>query len=230
MNMRRFVAVTVVVIVGGMQINLGGVGESLSVGENRLFAADKEKVFQLPSGDVVGFKGKGDTPFAIERTFPGAVGALLLTDAQKKQLSEARDETVGAENVREAGRKAKQDPNASAADLENAKNLRINAQSQLEQKVSNILTADQKALVAKISDAAREAQKSAYEALQSEFVGAKGNADRMAELQKQAREKAATEFTAKMAGILTAEQNAAYQQAAAQKEQEEKAKNSPKSK
>lgn len=235
MNVKAIANVAVAVLVGTVQIDLGGVSEKLTGGQNGVFAAEgkvvAKKAPSLPSGAILGFKGKGDTPHAIELEYPGIVGALLLTDEQKQQLHAARDETIDTEEVRAAGRKVKGDPDATEADRQKARELMTKARAQLEQRVATILTEEQKTLVARISTAATESRKAAYEALQSEFSGAKGDDEKTANLRNQLTEKARADFALRMNRTLTPEQEAAYQKAAAdQKEAEENAKRFGKSK
>lgn len=230
MRTKNIAVLAVAVLAGTVQVDLGGISRELSLGENRVFAADKEKKgFPLPSGDLLGFTGKGDQPMALEQTYPGINGALLLTDEQKKQILEAREEIMGSDAVKAAGKKGKLDPNATEAEKEASRNIIKEARSRLQQKIGGILTAEQKALVAKINTASEEVHKAVRASLETQFVAAKGNPDLMAELQRQMREKHVTEMTARLAGILTAEQNVAYQKAAAdQKAADEKAKDKPK--
>lgn len=194
----------------------------------QVLADQKGKSGPLPSGDVLGFVGKGGRPMALEQTFPGLIGALMLTDEQKQKIQEARDEIFGSEAVQAAGRKGKLDPNATEADKEAARSAMEEARRKLEAKVSNILTADQRALVTRINTAAEEVQKAVRDSLEQQFVAAKGNDNLREELQKQSREKLVTEMASKLAGVLTADQHAAYLKAAEEQKAAtaEKAKNS----
>jgi colicin import membrane protein len=176
-------------------------------------AGQKEKKPTLPSGDMF-FTQKGQ-PFALERTFPGIQAALMLTDEQKLKLQTAREETVGSEAIREAGRNIKGNANATEAEKEAAKKLAAEARAKLEQQIASILTADQKALVEKLNTAAQDAHKTAADSLQAEFTASKGNKEQMAEVQKKMKEEARAEFERKLVGLLNAEQRAAVEKAAA---------------
>jgi ferric-dicitrate binding protein FerR (iron transport regulator) len=232
MRTNNMVVMAVAVLVGMVQVDLGGISQELAIGQKRIFAADKGKGkdgLPLPSGDLLGFTGKGNQPMALEQTFPGINGALLLTEEQKRQIFEVREQILGSDAVKAAGQKAKLDPNATESQKEEARRTLQEARSRLQQKVGDILTADQKALVTRINAASEEAHKAAYDGLEPQLVGAKGNADQMAELQRQLREKRQSEMAIRLAAILSADQQAAYQKAAAeQKAAEERAKNAKK--
>lgn len=189
--------------------------------------AQKEKKPALPSGDLF-FTMKGQ-PFALENTFPGINGAILFTDDQKLKLQEARANTVGSDAVKDAGKLLKTDPNATEAQQESAKKTIQEAKSKLQAEVASILTAEQKTLIEKINGAAVEAQLAAREKFEAEIVGAKGDKAKMEELQAKQREEARAEFNRKLVGILTAEQRAAMDKAAAaQKAAQEAAKSKKK--
>jgi len=67
-------------------------------------------------GDAPGelfFTGKGQTPLALERIYPGITAALNLTDEQKTALREAMERTIHDPALREAGQKLKSDPAAA---------------------------------------------------------------------------------------------------------------------
>lgn len=176
--------------------------------------AQKEKKPSLPPGDLF-FSMKGQ-PFAMERVFPGVVGALLLTDEQKLKLHEALNETVRSEAFQTAGKTIKLDPNATDAQKEEARKLIQEARTKLQQQVAGVLTQEQKALVERLQTAATEAHQVAREKLEAEFIAAKGDKPRMEEVNKKMREEAVAEFNRKLVGILTAEQRDGMEKAAAQ--------------
>jgi RNA polymerase sigma factor (sigma-70 family) len=188
----------------------------------------KKKGASLPSGDILGFKTKGH-PFALERTFPGINGALLLTDEQSQKIAAARAETIETEAVKTATMTLKSNPNATNAEKEAAQKVIQEARAKLEEKVAGILTAEQKVLVERINTAAQELQQSVLEEYQAEFTAAKGNAEQTEEVRKKLLEKLRTDFPQKLNGILSPEQKTAFEKAAAaQKAAEEAGKNTKK--
>jgi Spy/CpxP family protein refolding chaperone len=176
--------------------------------------AQKDKSPSLPPGELF-FTGKGDQPFALERTFPGITGALLLTDEQKQKLNAVKDELMGSDAVREAGVILKTKANAGASDKEAARKVIDDARVKLQKEVAQLLTPDQKVLVEKINIAAKEAQHAAVEKYEADYAAAKGNEDRAAEVNKKMQEEAREEFARKMNNILTAEQKDSWHKAAA---------------
>jgi Spy/CpxP family protein refolding chaperone len=175
--------------------------------------AQKEKKPSLPPGDLF-FYMKGQ-PFALETIFPGINGTIMLTDDQKLKLQEARENTVGSDAVKDAGKLLKTDPNATEAQKESAKKTIQEAKSKLQAEVSSILTPEQKALIEKLQGAAVEAHTAARAKFETDFTGAKGDKAKMEELQTKMREEVRAEFDRKLVGILTAEQRAAMEKAAA---------------
>src|SRR5215212_1125877 len=117
--------------------------------------AAKPKTVGLPPGDMF-FTMKGQ-PYALERTFPGITAAFMFTDDQKRDLNDAYYETVGAPDIREQGASLKGKA-ASDAERESYRKLMEDARAELAKDVAKILTAEQKALIPKIQEAANEAQ------------------------------------------------------------------------
>jgi Spy/CpxP family protein refolding chaperone len=176
--------------------------------------AQKEKQPGLPPGDLF-FVMKGQ-PFALERVFPGVQGALLLTDAQKQRLFKALEETTWSETIRSAGRTFKADPNATAAQKEEARKVIQEARTRLQQQVAGLLTQEQKTLIDRLNAAAAEAHLAAREKLEAEFTAAKGDKTRLEEVNEKMREEAQAEFNRKLPGLLTAEQRQGLEKAAQQ--------------
>jgi len=165
-----------------------------------------------PAGDVPGdafFTGKGQQPFALERLHPGITAALMLTDQQKIALNEALDQTVRNPQVRAAGAALKNNPSATDDDRAKAQQASQDARAQLKEAVEKTLTADQKALVAKIQAAFDESQKALATALQAEYGQAKGDAERTAKLRERSQDEIREQLTERLAKILDAEQKAA---------------------
>jgi hypothetical protein len=170
-----------------------------------------------PPADIPGdvfFTIKGQQPFALERLHPGIVAALMLTDQQKTALQEALDQTIRNPELRTAGQALKNNPSATDADRAKAQQATQDARAKLKEAVEKTLTADQKALVAKIQAAFDESQKAASTALQAEFGQAKGNAEQTAKLRERMQDELREQLTERLAKILDPEQKAAVQAAA----------------
>ena len=176
-------------------------------------AQAKDKPLADIPGDLF-FTIKGQQPFALERLHPGIVAALMLTDQQKSALQKALDQTIRNPELRAAGQALKNNPSATDADRAKAQQATQNARAQLKEAVEKTLTADQKALVAKIQAAFDESQKAAATALQAEFGQAKGNAEQTAKLRERSQDELREQLSQRLGKILDAEQKSAVQAAA----------------
>jgi hypothetical protein len=174
----------------------------------------------LPPGDLF-FTMKGQ-PFALERVFPGVQAALLLSEEQQKKLAVAREETVGSELVRNAGKKLKGDPKATAAQKEEARKLIEEARAKLLERAADVLTTEQRVLADRINTAAAEALQAVREKFEAEFTAAKGNKEAMEEVNKKVREEAQGEFGRMLENLLTPEQRKAVGEAAKEQKKAEK--------
>jgi hypothetical protein len=207
-------ALVVAVAAGSVMVDFAGHSQKLGLGESKAFAQDKQpSPAALPSGDLF-FTGKNDSPLALENLFPGVVGALMLTDEQKQKLFDALAATVGREDIRNAGRNIKTDPNTTEEQRQAYRKMIREARTQLSEKVAAILTAEQKALVPRLQAAADEASRVAKEALAGEAPAKGADKAELAAFAAKVREKSGEEFARKLNGILTPDQFAAYQKAA----------------
>lgn len=161
----------------------------------------------------------GNFPFwsAPKREFsdqfvPGLNAALLLSPEQIEQLHAARRETIDNETLRTATRK---DPNLTEAQREAAHKLVSEAQASLRIKVSNILTADQRALIERINAVHQEVGKAVSEEFQPKLVASKGDDQAQERFRKEMRERVSADFRSKLDGLLSPNQKAAFEQAAA---------------
>lgn len=161
----------------------------------------------------------GNFPFwsAPKREFadqfvPGLNAALLLSSEQIEQLQTARRETIDNETLRSTTRK---DPNLSEAQRESNRKLLNDAQANLRIKVSNILTTDQRALIDRINAAHQEVEKAIAEEFQPKLVSSKGDEQAQTNLRKEIRERITADFRTKLDGLLSPNQKAAFDQAAA---------------
>lgn len=161
----------------------------------------------------------GNFPFwsAPKREFsdqfvPGLNAALLLSPEQIEQLHAARRETIDNETLRAATRK---DPNLTEAQREATHKLVSEAQASLRIKVSNILTADQRALIERINAVHQEVGKAVSEEFQPKLVASKGDDQAQERFRKEMHERVSADFRSKLDGLLSPNQKAAFDQAAA---------------
>lgn len=150
-----------------------------------------------------------------DQLVPGLNAALLLSDEQIVKLQEARRETIDNEQLR--GKKIK-DPNVTVSDTEREARQKATqeAYANLRTKVSNILTAEQRALIEQINAAHLEVSKAAADEFSVQLTSAKGNDDLQKSLQQQKRDRIASSFKSKLEGILSPNQKAAWEKAAAE--------------
>jgi hypothetical protein len=182
-------------------------------------AAKPAKAPSLPSGDIF-FTMKG-RPYALEQTFPGIVAAFMFTDDQKAALNDAYEQTVADPEVRARGASLKNNPSATDADREAVRKQFEEARAELQKEVATILTAEQKALIPKIQDAATEALKGAREAFSAELGGAKGDKAKAQDLNEKIRVEAEDLFVQQLQKFLTPAQMEAIRQAAVHQRQTE---------
>ncbi len=161
----------------------------------------------------------GNFPFwsAPKREFsdqfvPGLNAALLLSPEQIEQLHAARRETIDSETIRSTTRK---DPNLSEAQRETNRKLVSDAQASLRIKVSNILTADQRALIERINAVHQEVGKAASEVFQPKLVASKGDDQAQEKFRQEMRERVSADFRSRLEGLLSPSQKSAFDQAAA---------------
>lgn len=161
----------------------------------------------------------GNFPFwsAPKREFsdqfvPGLNAALLLSPEQIEQLHAARRETIDSETLRAATRK---DPNLTDAQREAAHKLVSEAQASLRIKVSNILTADQRALIDRINAVHQEVTKGVSEEFQPKLTASKGDDPAQEKFRQEIRERVSSDFRSKLDGLLSPNQKTAFDQAAA---------------
>ncbi|MBC7817913.1 MAG: hypothetical protein IAG10_13560 [Planctomycetaceae bacterium] len=148
-----------------------------------------------------------------DQLVPGLNAALLLSDEQIVKLHEARRETIDSEQLKS---KKSKDPNVPDPEREARQKARQEAYVNLKTKVSNILTAEQRTLIEQINAAHLEVSKAAAEEFSTQLVSAKGNEDLQKSLQQQKRDRFTANFKAKLEGLLTPNQKAAWEKAAAQ--------------
>ncbi len=183
--------------------------------------AQKVKKPALPPGDLF-FTMKGQ-PFALERLAPGIVGALLLTDEQKLELTGALEQTIWSDDVRTAGRTLKGESNLTDVQKVEARNVVLQAQKRLRKLVAAVLSDKQKSLIIRIDEATADAHIDARKSLEGEFSAAKGDKFRTEELNRQLREEVRAEMDRSLRDILTTEQRQSMEKAAQQQTEADQA-------
>lgn len=143
---------------------------------------------------------------------PGLQAALELTPEQVEKILAARAATIDSPEIRAF--KQKNDPNATADELAKASAARAEATEKLFKEVDTILTKDQKALIEKINDAYAKVVSEVGTEFQAKFAAAKGNAEEMATVKKEATEAITEAFGKKLDGLLTNDQRTAVKKAA----------------
>ena len=143
---------------------------------------------------------------------PGLNAALLLSPEQIEQLHSARRETIDSETLRTATRK---DPNLTEPQREAAHKLVSEAHASLRIKVSNILTADQRALIERINAVHQEVQKGVLEEFQPKLTASKGDDQVQEKLRNEMRERVSSDLRSRLDGLFSPNQKAAFEQAAA---------------
>jgi hypothetical protein len=146
---------------------------------------------------------------------PGLNAALLLTTDQKQRLAAAWEETVLSDAVTAAARTVKTDPNATAAQKQAALETIAGANSQFHQSLQTILTPEQKTLIERINALYVEAQKAAADPFQADFAAAKGNKEETERIRGEVRARIESDLEQRLASVLTPDQRAAMQKAAA---------------
>jgi hypothetical protein len=164
--------------------------------------------------DVSGFSfisgPKGDHP-----TVPGLNAILGLTDDQKVRLVQARRESIGSDALMDAGRKVKENPNATDADREAVRKLRAEAEGQYDHRLAEILTPAQKEMILRLQVLYVEAREATGKDYEGKLVASKGNKEETARLREEARQALNADFIRRVNEILTTEQRTAFERAAA---------------
>jgi len=229
MSFRSMFVLAVAVVTGMVQVEVPGQKLVLSAGSQQLFGAEpgaqkpKGPGDGLPSGNVVGFTGKGGQPAALERSLPGVVGALELTAEQRQKIAAAVAETIQSEKVRAAAVVVKLNPNATEAQKEEARKVAAEARGQLQQRVGQILTDEQKKLVAAINAADAEVRQKVMDAMKAEPQPDKGDEPAMKKWREQIHQRIRTALQERVVAMLNPAQKAAFEKAAAAQLAAEKA-------
>jgi hypothetical protein len=132
-------------------------------------------------------------------------------------------ETTQSEKVRAAMVVAKLNPNVTPAQKEEAQKAVAEARSQLQQRVGQILTDEQKKLVANINAAAAEVTRQVADAMQSEQAPAKGDEAAMKRWREQVQQRTRAALQTRVLAMFNPTQKAALEKAAAAQIAAEKA-------
>ena len=143
---------------------------------------------------------------------PGLNAALMLAPEQIAKLHEARRETIDSEELRAATLK---NPYAKEAQRVAASQKVAAAQADMRVRASNILTAEQRAVIEKANAAYIEVQQTVLQEFQPRLAAAKGNEQAQEAAFKEFKERLDAEFVRKLDGILSSDQKVAMEQAAA---------------
>ena len=103
----------------------------------------------------------------------------------------------------------------SDAQREATRKLVSDAQANLRIKVSNILTADQRALIEQINAVHLDVEKALAEEFQPKLTASKGDDQAQERFRKEIRDRVSADFRGKLDGLLSPNQKAAFDQAAA---------------
>lgn len=142
---------------------------------------------------------------------PGLNAALLLSPEQIGLLQEARRATIDCDAIRAV---TKKDPNLTEEQRAAAHKQMTDARAELRVKVSNILTAEQRALIEQINAAHQEVGKSVLEEFQPKLIASKGNDDLQTKLRQEIRDRVESDFRNKLNVLLSPNQKSAFDQAA----------------
>jgi Spy/CpxP family protein refolding chaperone len=175
--------------------------------------AEKQK-----EADVNGypFWTGGKKAGAVTQFAPGLNAALQLSDAQKQQISAARDEVNNDEAVKSARSISKSDPNVTAEQREKARAAVDAANAKLRERVAAILTPEQKALIEKVSAAYAAANEETGIVYSEKFASPsiKADPDARRRLQQEKSQDLEEGFLHKLDDILTPAQKEAMKRAA----------------
>ncbi len=146
---------------------------------------------------------------------PGLNAVLQLTSEQIKDIQAAASEAYGNEDFRARLAKAK-DPNTSTAEREALRAEYEKAEAAMHDRVARVLTAEQKALIAKINATYAEARGAMNDEFQNRYATVKGDDEARKKLQAEFQQRLETDFIGRINSFLTPAQRAAREQAAAE--------------
>ena len=229
MQFRSILVLAVAVFAGMVEVSSPDEHCVLMAGAQAVFGAEtptggksRDLATWLPPGDVLGFMQKG-APYALERVFPGLNAAIALSDEQKQKLAAAIDETIDRREVRAAMAFGKLNPKATEEEKQKARRLVEQARAELQRRVAEILTPQQKALIEKINAAAGEVQSEVRKAMQDQFQALKTDPTNKDKVQQEYQQRVRAAMESRLMKLLDADAQAAVKKAAAAQAADEKA-------
>ena len=150
----------------------------------------------------------------VPQFVPGLTAVLGLTDAQKQQIAAARTEMENDPGVQAARSFQKGDPNVTDAQREKARADIEAATARMQEKVTAILTVEQKAMIENINGAYTEAAKQVGATYSEKFGAVKVGPEERARMQQSQREEVESLFRHMLDEMLSPEQKEAMAAAA----------------
>jgi|GEM_PF-2584508 len=228
MQFRSILVLAVAVFAGIVEVNSPDEHCVLAAGAQAVFGAEtptggksRDLTTWLPPGDVLGFMQK-NAPYPLERVFPGLNAAVVHSDEQKQKLAAAIDQTIDRREVRAAMAFAKLNPNATDEEKQKARRLVEQARAELQKRVAEILTPEQKALVEKINDTARQVQSEVRQAMRDQFQALKTDPTNKDKVQQEYQQRVRAEMESRVMKLLDPDAQAAVKKAAAAQAADEK--------
>ena len=147
--------------------------------------------------------------------FVAGLNAILqLTPSQQEQIAAARNEIANGEAVKAARSISKNDPSVTQEQRDQARAAVEAANAKFHERVAAILTADQKALIAKVNDAYQAAVDEVGTVYEEKFASIKADPAARQRVQQEKNQDTEDHFLHKLDSLLTAAQKNAMTQAA----------------
>jgi len=178
-------------------------------------AAEKQKASAFDDYPFWTSKKRGN----VGQFFPGLTATLQLTASQKDQISAARDEMGNDEGVKAARGISKNDPSITAEQRQKARETLDTATKRLNDRVTAILTPEQKTLIEKINVAYAAAVEETGVIYEEKFGSVKADEAARRRVQEEKNQDIEEHFFHKLDGILSAAQKDAMNSAAKEEEQ-----------
>jgi len=180
-----------------------------------LNAAEKQKASTLSDYPFWTSKKRG----YVGQFVPGLSATLQLTEAQKEQITAARDEMSNDEGVKAARGISKSDPSVTAEQRDKARAAVEAATERLREKVAVILSAEQKSLIEKINAAYAAAVEDTGIVYADKFASVKADEAARRRIQDEKNQDIEEQFFHKLDSILSASQMEAMTRAAEEENQ-----------
>jgi hypothetical protein len=180
-----------------------------------LAAAAAEKQLQEKRSSVSDYpfwnaRKRGDVPQFV----PGLTAVLQLTPTQAEQIAAARSEVGNDEAVKAARSLRKDDPSVTPEQREKAHATVEAANTKLRERVSTILTPEQRALIAKINAAYEATVEEIGTIYEEKFASIKADQAARRRIQQEKNDDTEDHFLHKLDSLLTPAQKDAMARAA----------------